>query len=161
MLVHVATLRGVDVSARVPYIWLLHIGAILDYGVLILFIRKQPVGRRALDNLPRWTIVVCGALLGYVVVNSIQSLRFTGGANPAVAGGHYVLTMHGRMLGQLTAQQYRTYRAYELRLFSGIWLIFFLLPSLYFAVSPPANTPAPPAARVAPPADSGNNTPPQ
>jgi hypothetical protein len=139
LVAHIATVVGVDVSSQVPYIWTLHAGAILAFGSLALSARKVLRRDRAfgklLDHLPAWAVIVLLAVLGYAIVNSILCLQMTGDGNAAVAGGQDVLTMHGRVLSHLTEQEYHAHRAHELRLFSGYWLIFFLVSGTYFFLS--------------------------
>jgi hypothetical protein len=55
-------------------------------------------------------------------------------------GGQYVLTLHGRVLAQVSELEYHLHRAYEVRLFSGLWLIFYMAPSLYFVSTLNAET---------------------
>jgi hypothetical protein len=44
--------------------------------------------------------------------------------------GQYVLTSHGQVLAHLTAREYHLHRALEVRMFSGIWLLFYVISAI-------------------------------
>ena len=69
-----------------------------------------------------------------LIVNSVLCLKYVSDGNATVTEGQYLLTMHGRVIKRLTEEEYHSQRAYELRMFSGCWLILFLLPSVCFLV---------------------------
>ena len=46
--------------------------------------------------------------------------------------GQYFLTSHGHVLAHINEAQYHLQRAYQVRLFSDFWLLFYLMPTLYF-----------------------------
>jgi hypothetical protein len=72
-------------------------------------------------------------IFGYALLNVFLCGPYTGnGAVADVAGGQYMLTSHGHVLARLTEREYHAHRAYELRFFSGVWLVFYLMPTLYF-----------------------------
>jgi hypothetical protein len=137
LLVHIATTTGVDVYSRLPSVWLLHLGAILVCGLLALSARKSFGSCLKLDEIMYhfrvWVVLVFAAVFLYAVLNVFLCLSFTGnGATAVLVDGQYVLRSHGRVLAQLTESEYHVHRAYELRFFSGVWLVFYLMPSLYF-----------------------------
>ena len=136
LLVHVAAVAGVDVSSRFPYVWLLHFGVFLAFIPIAFSARKGFRERRLgfdeiTSHLPGWAVGLAGAMFAYALFNFILCSRFTNG-NAVTVGGHYLLVSHGRVLAHLTEREYHLHRAYEVRLFSGFWLTFFLIPGLYF-----------------------------
>ena len=137
LLVHIATTTGVDVYSRLPSVWLLHLGAILVFGLFALFGRKVFRSCLQLDemmyHLQVWVVLVFAVVFVYALLNVFLCLPFTGnGATADLVDGQYVLRSHGRVLAQLKEPEYHVHRAYELRFFSGVWLVLYLMPSLYF-----------------------------
>ena len=129
LVVHIATATGVDVYALFPPVWLLHLGAILVFGLFALSGRKVFRSRLQLDemmdHLPVWVVLVFAVVFAYALLNVFLCLPFTGNGGTAdLVDGQYVLRSHGRVLAQLTEPEYHVHRAYELRFFSGIWLVF-------------------------------------
>ena len=54
------------------------------------------------------------------------------GGGPEVRDGQYLLTSHGAVLRVLTEEQYHWYRALVVRGFSGHWMLFSLVPALFW-----------------------------
>ena len=127
--VHIATVLGVDVSESVPYVWALHIGMFLVWAPMVL---AGINAKELVRNLPTWAVVLYVAAFAYSFINFGLCVRFTQGGGGEMINGQYFLTSHGHVLANLTEAQYHLQRAYEVRLFSGIWLLFYLMPALYF-----------------------------
>lgn len=52
---------------------------------------------------------------------------------PTEVKGRYYLNNHGTYSRELTREEYARYQAYEVREFSGVWMVFSYLPFIYFA----------------------------
>ena len=65
------------------------------------------------------------------------------GGSPEIRDGHYVLMSHGNLIGNLTLDDYLAMKRYQMRLFSGHWMFFYLLPALYFTFGPGSRRPIP------------------
>ena len=123
---HVVTFFGIDPSYYVPWIWVLHAG---------IFVALLPLARKTVQPnvqwpLPRWSKFLLGGLLVYALVSLVLFLRSTG--TPDVWNGRYVLHSHGHLIRELSEREYHFERASMLRGFSGLWMMFYLFPTLDF-----------------------------
>ncbi len=136
VVVHVSALAGVDISARIPYVCLLHAGMFVVF-IPFVFSSRRSLGRKpSMAQLkaavPAWAIPVGVALIVYAVVNFALFMVASEGGGPAIRNGHFVLESHGRFIRELTSTEYTAFKANELRGFSGHWLIFYYMPFIYF-----------------------------
>jgi hypothetical protein len=136
LVVHVLTIFDIDVSSRFPYVWIM-VPAVLPYAIYFVFSIRAKVGARLTfdalqDNLPGRVVLVIGAALVYSFANDVLCLYLISPGSGDIINGEYVLTSHGKIMAHVTEAQYHLHRAYELRLFSGGWLLFWLLPLSYF-----------------------------
>jgi len=138
LIIHVLTVLNIDVSSRVPYIWIIH-PAVLLYSacaVLLLLRAGYPTRRLTLgileDNLPRWVMLTDGLLFAYMFLNGAICLFFTKGGNADLVNGQYLLMGHARVIAHLSEREFHLQKAFELRMFSGAWLCFWAWSSSYF-----------------------------
>jgi hypothetical protein len=136
ILVHFSALLGIDVSLHFPYVWGLHIGIFVVFIPFVLMSRgtlgAKPRWTDIRQQFPGWAIALALCVWIYVIVNFVLFILFGGGGSPNVINGEYVLSNHGRVLSHLTETAYRRHVTNEVRGFSGHWLIFYLIPCLYF-----------------------------
>jgi hypothetical protein len=134
--VHVAALCGVDVQARWPFVWVLHLGLFLVFFPFVISCRKRLGPRPSLAELraifPHWIVVLAMVILAYAVLNFVLFIMATQGGNPDIRDGKHVLLNHGKLVRELTASEYSALRANEVRGFSGHWLVFYFIPFAYF-----------------------------
>jgi len=133
--VHLASLAGVDVAARIPAVWALHLGVFAVFVPFLLSSRKslgnRPTRATLRAIMPGWAYVLYVAVLSYALANFF--LVFSSQQGTATAeGGRYILQNHGRLIRDLTPAEYTAARAAELRGFSGHWLLFYFVPFGYF-----------------------------
>ncbi len=57
---------------------------------------------------------------------------------PFLENGQFLLKSHGKIIRALTEAEYFKMKAYELRLFTGHWIIFSYVPTLFFIYVYPA-----------------------
>jgi hypothetical protein len=133
--IHVLTFFGVDPQDAFPYFWLLHI------GIFVVFIpgamlqprsrRKNPTDRRKsagdlIKHAPRWFARAVPYVVGYCVINFLVFIGHMSSGSPQTDGkGGYELREHGRLVRTITATEYHSYRAWEVRGMSGHWIIFY------------------------------------
>jgi hypothetical protein len=87
----------------------------------------------AIESLfPVWARVLCVTTFVYALVNFALFASRSGGGNADILNGEYVLRSHGHVLAHLTESQYHLHKATEIRGFSGHWLLFYLIPCIYF-----------------------------
>ncbi|WP_162999380.1 hypothetical protein [Burkholderia sp. Nafp2/4-1b] len=142
LLVHVTALMGVNLAARVPDIWLLHIGIFIVFMPFVLVSRKELGRERTLwrlrKGLPNWVAVVGTMLFIYAITNFFLFMLHTEGGNPAVQDGRYVLLNHGKLIRELAPSEFTAFKANELRGLSGHWLLFYFVSAAYFLFWKPA-----------------------
>lgn len=132
MSIQFMTAQGVDACSRIPPVWLLHFMTLALFGAFVISVGHRLASHEVNSRLPTWAVLLTAAATLYVAVNTIICIRMGGEGNPQVLEGHYVVTSHGRVLAQISESAYHLRRAYELRLFSGIWLLLCLVSALYF-----------------------------
>jgi hypothetical protein len=124
--VHVVTLFGIDAAYYLPWIWVLHGG---------IFVALWPIARKTVQPsvqwpLPRWSKFLLAGLFVYGFINLILFLRTTGTAD--IWNGKYVLQSHGHLIRELSERDYHLERARMFRGFSGLWMMFYLFPTIDF-----------------------------
>lgn len=96
LIVHLLSLAGFDVSDKVPYVWVLHIGIFVAWFPAILSMKRN---------------------------GELKAYKQSGLQNRLNPLGH--MHNHGQLIKTLTKQEYHHYKANELRGFSGHWLAFY------------------------------------
>jgi hypothetical protein len=99
--------------------------------------RQKRFGSRLLGIVPRPLRLACAIALIYTFINfGIFAILMEGGS-PSVENGQHYLQSHGRTIRKLTEPEYKRFLAYEVRGFSGHWMLASLVPTVYFlAVHP-------------------------
>lgn len=134
--VHLLSLSGVDVMEKVPFVWLLHLGIFAIWVPTILSLKKKKELRgnqdsspfnalsNFLENTPHWLNAIAVVGFVYAFIN-FALFFFSIEGSTAIKDGEYILHNHGHLIKKLTEQEYHSYRAQELRGFSGHWLAFY------------------------------------
>lgn len=136
VLVHVAALLGNDVTARFPYVWLLHVGIFFVFVPFVFIGRKflgsKPTLSTIQGGFPRWVVALGIAICAYAAVNFALFIVATADGGASVRDGRFVLENHGRFVRELTKGEYAALKAHEIRGFSGHWMVFYYVPFAYF-----------------------------
>jgi membrane protease YdiL (CAAX protease family) len=125
--VHALTFVGVAAQEYSGAVWALHIGVFPLFFPFVWQMRRWQEGRRLhwrqlLRYLPRWALVAAPALFVYTGVNFMLAMsHLPERSESSVAAGH-VETHEERL--------------YTVRAFSGHWLVFYALPTLFFLFVP-------------------------
>jgi hypothetical protein len=82
--------------------------------------------------MPRWARYTAKVFFAYAIINFALFFFLSRGGTPDVRDGKYVLHNHGTVIRELSEDEYELQNAYILRGFSGHWMIFYLIPALYF-----------------------------
>jgi hypothetical protein len=139
---HVAALLGVDVTDKVPAVWLLHVGIFVVFIPQVLSSRKVFGRKPALADIrrafPHWVVALGTVIVGYALLNFVLFAFATGGGNPDIRDGKFVLLSHGRLMRELSSAEYTAFKANEIRGFSGHWLAFYFSSFAYFTFRRPA-----------------------
>ena len=137
LLLHLTTFINpslVNLQFCMPF---MHIGM---FPLFFLFVFKAAHLRQAryrfwqryFEAMPKWTKYLLGFFGMYAFVNFALFFLLSEGATPAISNGMYILQSHGSFVREITASEYLWQQAYILRGFSGHWMIFYLIPALYF-----------------------------
>lgn len=136
--VHALTFISVRIDPDMPQVWLLHLGIFVVFLPLVVALRRtygQSLSTAQLYSiLPRWANTLVVLTFAYVFLNFALFLFRMEGGSPEMRDGLYVLQSHGNVIRELSYSDFKLYHAYVLRGFSGHWLVFYLVPSLYFLV---------------------------
>jgi hypothetical protein len=149
------------VSIAVAYVWPLHLLCMFCFAsMVVVYVRSMrraqakshdgmysrwKESQRAASEIhadmarvtPSWLRLLLGASFAYALVNFALFLRLSEGGNAQAEDGKYVLSNHGKTIRPLTSDEYHRMRAYEVRGFSGHWMLFSLAPAVYFLVTRP------------------------
>ncbi|MBS1637414.1 MAG: hypothetical protein JST26_15975 [Bacteroidetes bacterium] len=140
--VHVLSLFGFDVGEKIPLIGLLHFGIFIVWLPTVIrmklrqdemktkkangsvFSNANQVLKALFENTPAWLKIVAIICFIYAPVNFvIFAMNQTG--SPAFENGEYMIRNHGELIRVITADEYHSFLANELRGFSGHWLFFY------------------------------------
>jgi hypothetical protein len=136
LVVHALTFAHIDVSEKYPLVWVLHVGLFVVFVPLVFSARKvsgsNPEYRDFRSLFSGWGNALITVVFIYAIVNFVVFMFLSQGGVPAIRDGQFILHSHGKLVRILTEQEYHDQRAYVLRGFSGHWLVFYLVPALYF-----------------------------
>lgn len=135
LVVHVTTFFGVDPAKYVPWVWALHLGIFVVFVPVVFAQRMKPqrdFWGKLNASMPRWARYAVKALFAYAFVNFAFFFFLSKGGVPEERGGGYVLRDHGEIVRELSPEEYERQKAYVMRGFSGHWMIFYLVPALFF-----------------------------
>jgi hypothetical protein len=134
--VHVAALFGVVALIQMQWIWWLHVGIFVVFFPFVMNYRKAFPKKPGLAELrasfPDWVVALGLCAFVYALVNFALFLGKTGGGNPMLRDGQYLLMSHGRLIRELSSSEYNALKVNEVRGFSGHWLLFYFMPMAYF-----------------------------
>jgi hypothetical protein len=140
LIVHLLTYKSVDVFDLYPDAWLLHVGGLVVMFAAAVSLRNKYGGSLTYQEIPKaalpawaWRMTYAAGI--YTVVNFALFLYNVEGGSPDIRDGRYVLANHGKIIRELTEDEYHIQRVYVARGFSGHWILFYLLPALYFGCS--------------------------
>jgi heme A synthase len=119
----------------VPLLWGLHVAAIAAFAAMIISSRRSEsqADGFTMPEWPAWAFLLAGAAFLYAGINFAAFVALSQGGTPEIRDGGFVLSDHGRIIRALTADEYRWQQVYIVRGFSGHWMFFLLLPTMYFA----------------------------
>jgi hypothetical protein len=127
--VHLSTFMAVPPLTMDSPIAVLHLGAMACGGLLLASllsvgkgIDRAVLNRVVRASVPTWVQVGLALLMAYSLFNFITSMGGAGGTQ--LADGRYVISNHGKVVRELTREEYLTSLTLTLRGFSGHWLWF-------------------------------------
>jgi len=142
LIVHFLSLVNLDVTEKVPFIWLLHLGIFVVWIPIVLdrkinedfkALKNSNIGKRMspfalfkviVRNTPTWLTIVAIVGFYYAILNFVLFI-FSQPGTPSIKGGQFVLENHGQLIRTLTQKEYHHYKANDIRGFSGHWIAFY------------------------------------
>jgi hypothetical protein len=142
LIVHLLSLADVDVTDKVPFVWVLNIGIFVVWLPTVLILKKneelkeyQRSGKFNRTNpleffkilfrqTPTWLTIIAIGCFFYSIINFILFTTSQPGT-PYIQDGQYILRDHAQLIKTLTEQEYHHYKANQMRGFSGHWLVFY------------------------------------
>ena len=83
-------------------------------------------------TMPTWARYAVKAFFAYALINFVLFIVLSKGGAAEERDGKYVLQNHGKVIRELSEEEYELQEAYVIRGFSGHWMIFYLVPALFF-----------------------------
>lgn len=137
LVVHGATYVGINLSERLSWVWGLHLLIFPLFIPMVLLLRARGIeGRdfwkRFFAPMPKWIKYAFYVLGAYTLINFLLFLYLVEGGSPDIRNGKYVLHSHGKIIRELTAEEYEMNKAYVVRGFSGHWLYFYFVSGVFY-----------------------------
>jgi hypothetical protein len=141
LIVHLITFLGFNVSQYVPWVWVLHLGIFVVYFPMmfapVMWGFRRHFWRRFFAPMPPLARYMGYGFFAYAIINFVIFFAFTKEGSPDIREGKYILHTDGRVENQrvireLSKEEYDLRMDRILRGFSGHWMIFYLIPALYF-----------------------------
>jgi hypothetical protein len=158
LLCHVSTFIPIT-NLSMSNAWPLHLGAIVVFGAMVMILVAKKKGKRParesgesyltwwsnsiyedqnymtviIRSVPMTIRILCAGVFLYTLVNFALFMINSEGGGPFAENDKYYLKSHGHIIRELSEQEFYRFRAYELRGFSGHWILFSLIPTIYFA----------------------------
>jgi hypothetical protein len=126
---HASTFLGIDPIAMWPGVMLIHL-AIFPPFFAALYYAPRSAGKeqRHQDNViaaaPAWLRILAGVCFIYAFVNFGIFIVLSEGGGPHERDGRYFIMSHGTVLRELSEAEFHQHQAYEVRGFSGHWMLF-------------------------------------
>jgi len=109
----------IDLLESFPHIWLLHIGVFVVFLPAIAVQGMLPHNdndkAERFQFAPKWMQFLTKAAFVYALVNFVVFIFLVRSGNPYKENGAYVLRNHGKLIRQITEQEYHQYRMYIVR----------------------------------------------
>lgn len=129
MVVHGSTFLGNDPMEVIPGVMWITLLIFPLFIAALAYVTKIGAARhikidKVIAYCPLWLRVMTGMFFVYALVNFAIVGVLSEGGGPHKRAGRFVLQSHGRIIRELTEEEYHQHRAYVVRGFSGHWMLF-------------------------------------
>ena len=132
---HLSTFMGINPQRVVPKVWVLHVLIFVVWIPLVISSRnactkenRKDFWKIATRNAPGWMKILSLTLFVYAFFNFFYTIQVLNeGGVPSELDGKKVIHSHGRVIRELTDEEYEKHQAYEVRTFSGHWMVFYAI----------------------------------
>lgn len=126
---HVSTFLGIDPMTRWPGVMFIHVAIFPPFIAAICYANRiggpeEKRQEKAMNAAPRWLRILTGFFFVYTFVNFAIFIVLNEGGGPEERDGKYLLMSHGRVIREITEEEYHRQQAYVVRGFSGHWMMF-------------------------------------
>ncbi len=139
LFIHLLTVLGVNYFAEHNATFVLHFLIFIPFIGMIIHSREgtSTAGKTAyfkdlLKGIPKPMKALAIGVFIYAGINFMYSVTLLSEGSPVIQDGNLVLLDHGRYVRELSESEFFELKRAGLRAFSGHWLVFFLVPALYF-----------------------------
>jgi hypothetical protein len=163
---HFSTFLGINPQRVFPPVWALHFLIFVVWVPVVFSCRKictknnqKDFWKIAMRNAPGWMKVLSVVLFAYAFFNFFFTIFILNeGGVPSELEGKKVIHSHGKVIRELTNEEYEAHQAYNVRTFSGHWMIFYAagMTVLYSKMKGNSNNGAHPISESHTTASSGN-----
>jgi prophage maintenance system killer protein len=150
--VHVASMRGIDVESAWPKVWVLHYAlfpiVVLAVLTAVVAAQQKRLGLRSFLGIIPWpALLVLAAAFLYVLVTFFRFVPLSGAGAPVIQNGRFFFNDHG-VVSEVSEDQFHVQRSLSLRLYSSVWIYLYLFSAVYLlaARQPPDGPILPPGA---------------
>jgi len=125
---HFSTYFDYNPEKLFPGIFLLHIGIfILILPVIFFKDRDKKVSNKSEEEKAGWITYLAVIFIIYMVFNFFFTIFYLKeGGEPQIINGKFLLQSHGKIIKELTQREYYAQLRYNIRLFSGHWMFFYM-----------------------------------
>jgi hypothetical protein len=141
---HLTSILGFSLFGA--FVGFLHIGALLAFGLMLIFVLNVPGGEiwkrefvteRLKSVIPKKLSFVVLSFFIYMILNSIWISIIRPNGLPSFRDEKYVILSEGRIntqqvIREITKEEYDLLNAKDIRDLTGYWMFFYLIPALYF-----------------------------
>lgn len=135
-MIHLLSFFRVDLPDYFPFLWTLHVGIFLFFLPMAFF----SYGKGAYNSfwehikilIPGFWQLAIILLIIYVPCTFGFFMYRSGFSRPREVDGEYFLIRNRMVIKQLSPIEYEYQKCLITRAFSSAWLVFYLLPALYF-----------------------------
>jgi hypothetical protein len=127
--VHASTFLGVDPMEVWPGVMFLHLTIFPPFIAAVYYASRaggkgQPSPDPVAGTVPLWLQIMTGVFFAYAFVNFAAFIILNEGGSPHARDGKFVLSSHGKVLRELSEEEYHRHQAYVVRGASGHWMLF-------------------------------------
>jgi len=135
-MIHLLTFVQTDLPDIFPVLWILHAGIFLFFFPMAFFSygkgRYNSFWEHVKTLIPEFWQLVIILLIVYVPCTFVFFMQQSGFSRPREVNGEYFLVRNKIAIKQLSPIEYQYQKCLVTRAFSSAWLVFYLLPALYF-----------------------------
>jgi len=137
LIVHGLTFLPLNVAIEeFPVVWALHLGIFvvcIPFFLSVMKAARSGLIRSWWSVFPWWAIAVIIAATIYTGANfTFSVVEAPKQGKPEIQNGQFVLVSPGQTIHAISEQEYYLRRNYSVRGFSGHWIFFYLIATLYF-----------------------------